>query len=227
MKRAIIALLLILFVPVLALAADQNATATILSIETTNPYTAFTDASTGMIDITNDHVPYSAYFDTTTTQISAELSTTPKVTEFSYTYDPDSNQLTVTFTLTDTNNTPIYVNVYAVTENNVIPLASGIQLSSGQQYTHTYTLGEQPQGVYISFIAAAPGQYPPTIHMFAPEFEIGTTIIPFTTDYAGNLVIAVTNGYSISPITSTPNMALYAVASRAGPVGIYAQAKLD
>lgn len=239
------ALLLLLLIPIFVFAADQNTTATIVSTETAQPYSAFTDLNAAQIssstqthpydrysdvgvqllDQASHQKPYSAYSDITTTQTASEISTPPQVASFSYNYDPDSNQLTVSFTLTDTNNTPIYVNVYAVTDTNVIPLASGVQVSSGQQYSHTYTLGEEPQGVYISFIAAAPGQYPPTIHIFAPEFEIGTTIIPFSTDYAGNVVISVTNGYSISPIESTPNTTMYAVATTEGIAGIYVQAK--
>ena len=59
-----------------------------------------------------------------------------------------------------------------------------------------------------------------SLEFTAPPFQIGSALIPVNISFQGDVNITVSNGYAISPLTSTNDYTAYVVASRAGPVTI-------
>jgi len=219
MKRIfeIAALATMLFIVPIVFGADQNTVAAIVATEVYDWSQMYEDANSSLISVGGELLPFQR---TGSNLRITTAATPPTVPDFSYSYDSDLNTLTISFTIDDPDVDAVYVTAYAVAEGNIHVLDQSLQILPGVQTTKTYNIYPEPSAVYISFISEAPGAYPIDIPIAAPSFVVGRTILPVNFSYAGTVVILVSNGYSISPLTSTNDYTAYVVASRAGPVAI-------
>lgn len=147
------------------------------------------------------------------------------MTQFSYNYSADTKTLTLTFTLEDPDVTEIHVTVYAEVDGNYVVLREHTTVQPGVQASFQYALDQEPSQVYISFISEEGGGYPPYIPFFAPKYIVANSVIPINIDYSGNVIITVSNGYSISPLEVNDGYQAYVIAASSGPVGIVVSAQ--
>jgi len=194
-----------------------SASSTTTSTESYDWPQMYADTNSTVISIGGSKLPFQQ---TVYNQQVQNTPTAPVISHFSYDYNKDANTITLSFTLFDPDTSTIYATAYATVDGNIHVLDSSIEVSSGEMVTKTYHIYPEPSAVYISFISEAPGAYPQNIRVVAPKFVVATTAIPIDFDYSGNVIIMVSNGYSIYPLKATNHYRAYVIASSSGIVGI-------
>lgn len=156
---------------------------------------------------------------TDTTQTAIQQPTPPLISDFTYHYNPAYKQLSISFTIEDNEVSTFTIAIYADYGTHVVTLQSETTLTGpSATFSQVYDLNEEPLAVILTYVTEYPGKYPPLTPITLPEMIINTNIIPIVVREAGNMLIAISHGSALSPVTTTEGMTVYAVSSKAGMI---------
>ena len=195
----------------------QSTPALAISSEESNnpPHIPYTSAT---IDASNEsnNLPYIEY--TIAASTTTQKPTPPTITNFGYSYNPDTNQLNVHFELNDPNSTSITVALMSIHDGTATTLLPETTYNASYvEFNQTFTVSNEPDAVILTYVTSDyPGAYPNIATLTLPTFVLNSNIITAVSEEDATLFITVSNGYTITPVQTRHGEKVYVISRSPG-----------
>ena len=183
--------------------AETNTTATLLTIERGDPVGILTATQTATPEYKQPILIVPAA--TTTT----EQPQVPNVEIQNFSYNKDTGQLRIVYTVTADTSTA-YVYIYGIGTDGTVHVISNQDKPTNTQLDETYSLDFSPTEIYITAITnAVSGVTPWVLEVLAPEAVTpnrGIITVPVLMRAAVPINIKVVNGYYVEELNPSTGM---------------------